>query len=658
MGDTQQIIKAHRISNMEELARIAIFGAEGNMEETPRQVASKDRTVTYGYGYTFIRRGRKEWERYKYLDDDLATIGIKLTDTEKDQLDAIADARNESEKPECKKDKTKLAKKLAEIDDLISEFEGDWKKNRKDLTEPEARMLLSRQLAHDSNDINRQFRSYLGKNNGDALSSHLQNTREMVGLHDLTYSGGPGKITKELTKALWNGDRARAASHIDHKLNNVQKKYRNGIAKRRYMQGNFIGYYYDPANPTKEEIQNVLKLQKERGKYIAEYEKLYGRQIARANEEFGELFDTAKLDEVQPFRESINIANIAKDGKLAKAEIPDKAPDMPELPALNPVPSAKGPLQPEGDILSKIGEMGQSMHDSDVDAAKAQAQIPEILGILLDKMFMPANSDASELSPLKTDHQQTMNQPMEHTNGYHTVSASELREIAFEGLAAIDERKNEMREWYSKNKGEPLAESMIEVAAAFSHLTDGEQKTSINNAVLTKEREDLNKEIQQRNEIAEAYGYNRFYARIPNFLKNRHQIDYDQWGRELEQKDSALSKREMENSPEMEKVLAKVNTPEFQEKKAQTLSEFKTSEAERLKDLAALDKEWDSFAGQKFCINRLIEKLPAKIGDMGIVVKGDPTDIDNLFSQSKQIGAQTEPAIQMTRQYERGMERS
>jgi len=133
MGNTRQMINTHKISNMEELARIAIFGAEGNMEETPRQVASKDRTVTYGYGYTFIRRGRKKWVLHKYLEDDLAAIGIALTDNENKQLKAIAEARNESEKPECKKDKTKLAKKLAEIDDLISDFEGDWKKNRKTL---------------------------------------------------------------------------------------------------------------------------------------------------------------------------------------------------------------------------------------------------------------------------------------------------------------------------------------------------------------------------------------------------------------------------------------------------------------------------------------------------------------------------------------------
>jgi hypothetical protein len=447
-----------------------------------------------------------------------------------------------------------------------------------------------------------------------------------------------------------------AASNIEHKSNNVKKEYRNGIAKRRYMQGNFIGYYYDPANLTKEEIQNVLKLQKERGKYIAEYEKLYGRQIAKANEEFGEVFDMAKLDEVQPFGKTVDIASLAKDGKLATAEIPDKTLETPELPVLSPLPSAIDPSKSDSSFLSKIGETGQKMYDSDVDAAKAHAQLPELMGDLLDKMFKPANSEASELSPLLDSRQRTMNQSMEQDNGYQTVSAGELRKVACDGLKEIEERKEEMRDLYTKNWGKPQAEPIIEMAAVFHHLSYDEQKTALTGAKLMKEREDLGKETQQRNEVAEAYGYNRFYAKIPNFMKDRHQKEYDQWGRELDRKELDLSKREAENKPGMDRVMAKTRTAEFQEKAAQTLAEFKTSETQRIKDLAALDKEWDTFEGRKFCINRLKDKLPERIGNMGVKVKGDPTDIDNLLKQSARIAAQTEPAIEMTRQYDRGMQ--
>jgi|WetSurMetagenome_2_1015567.scaffolds.fasta_scaffold00031_40 hypothetical protein len=239
---------------------------------------------------------------------------------------------------------------------------------------------------------------------------------------------------------------------------------------------------------------------------------------------------------------------------------------------------------------------------------------------------------------------------------YSIYPASELRKVAFAGLDAIEVRKEVMRGLFSQNWGKPLEEPVIEMGAVFHHLTDDEQKTAITGAKLMKEREDLNKETQRRNEIAEAYGYNRFYAKIPNFMKNRHQKDYDQWGRELEKKELDLSTREMENRPEMEKVLAKVRTSEFRDKTAQTLSEFRTSEAERIKELATLDKEWNSFEGQKFCINRLIDQLPKSIGNMAVQVKGDPKDIDNLLKQSDQIAAQTEPAIEMARQYDRGMQ--
>jgi|WetSurMetagenome_2_1015567.scaffolds.fasta_scaffold00868_3 hypothetical protein len=116
----KKMIEVHRISAMEDLTRKAVFKAEGRMEEYPRQVGG-DRTVTYGYGYTFIRYGGGllGWKRYEHLDNDLADIGIKLTKTEKDSIDAIASARNN--------------KKFSEVNKLISQFEKDWAKNHEPL---------------------------------------------------------------------------------------------------------------------------------------------------------------------------------------------------------------------------------------------------------------------------------------------------------------------------------------------------------------------------------------------------------------------------------------------------------------------------------------------------------------------------------------------
>jgi hypothetical protein len=647
----KEMIEVHKIADMEELTRKAVFKAEGRMEEYPRQVGG-DRTVTYGFGYTFIRYGgpKKGWKRYENLDNDLAAIGIKLTKTEKDSLDAIATARNN--------------KKFSEVNKLISQFEKDWAKNHKPLTHDTAVTLFRQELSHKSNDINRRFKDFLGKDNGNKLYDHLKNSREIAGLYKMTYNSGAGTITKDLAGALFDGNRAKACSIIQHDSNKVQKRYLRGIAKERYLAASFIGYYFDPAHPTPKEVEDVLALEETKGKAIAQYEKGYRNPIFNAKRDFKDVLSEAKVT-VTPFYDALKTAKNVPKEAIARTEAQEAVPVSSYQPAMEPAPvhagkeplqPVKEPVRPDEGLFSKIGEMGQRMHASDVDAAKAQTKIPELMGILLDKMFAPANSDASELSPLKTSNQQTMNQPGEQRNDYNIVPASELRRIAFGGLNAIDERKNVMSGLYSQKWGKPLAESMIEVAAGFSHLTADEQKTFIDNAVLSKEREDLNNETQQRNEIAEAYGYNRFYAKIPNFMKNQHQKDYDQWGRDLERKELDLSRREAKNGPEMEKVLAKVRTPEFQEKREQTFGEFKTKEAERLKDLAELDKEWDSYADRKFCINRLIDSLPKSIGNMGIKVKGDPTDIDNLLAQSKQIGAQTEPAIEMTRQYERGMQ--
>ena len=79
------------LNNFTEQLRSAITGVEG-LHGQPMNVG--DGTVTYGYGYTFIRNGTRSWERYDNLDDDLADIGITLTDAQKISLDEIADSLN------------------------------------------------------------------------------------------------------------------------------------------------------------------------------------------------------------------------------------------------------------------------------------------------------------------------------------------------------------------------------------------------------------------------------------------------------------------------------------------------------------------------------------------------------------------------------------
>jgi hypothetical protein len=347
------------------------------------------------------------------------------------------------------------------------------------------------------------------------------------------------------------------------------------------------------------------------------------------------------------------IINIPTPSKTASKEI-SKAPTPEQLPA-------------EKTFLQKTAGMLESMYDTDVNVSRAEYEsvkgladtfgraVEEGTDWLLNNLG-PGKAEAARLSPARTGNQQTSNHTGDYDNAYRIVPVRELRETASNALYSMYSRDLEIRKFIKENYGKPMNEAEIEESAVFSHLTREEQGAVKTAAKLTKERTELDKQTQQRNEIAEAYGYNRFYARIPNFLKNKHQKSYDQWGRELEQKDLDLSRREEANRPEIEKALAKISAPEFQEKKAQTAKEIRASDKERLNKLEAMSSERETFMDQKFSISRLLDKLPARIGDMGIKVKGDPTDIDNLLAQSKQIGTQTEPLIQMARQYGRGIE--
>jgi hypothetical protein len=465
-----------------------------------------------------------------------------------------------------------------------------------------------------------------------------------------------------------------------------------GWAKRRYIESEMLGLYNDRNNVSLDEAIQVYRMFQKHRDEIAGYEKLHGhhgsvktekwRRTAFEEANYGkkevktvaESFAPAKAvilaaiqeqckdnpklvakltDDINHFRQIDNHLNALKE--VEKQPLKAQAEPQPVYAAKETVQHQKENVQPEGGFLSKIGEMGQRMHDSDVEAAKAQTQIPELIGSLLDKMFSPANSDASEISPLKMN-RQIMNKADEQYSDYRIVPAGELRKTASDALYAMHSRELEIRKFINENYGRPMKEAEIETAAVFSHLTEKEQTTVETAAKLMNERANIDEQTKQRHEVAEAYGYNRFYAKIPNFLKNDHQKRYDCWGKDLEQKNLELREREEANRAVLEKTLAKISTPEFQEKKARTMAEIKASDVKLIRDLDSMGSEWETFTGRRFSINYLMDKLPERIGRLGIGVKGDPKDIENLLAQSDQIAAQTKPAIEMSRQYARGVE--
>jgi len=69
------------ISNFDEIVKKMILKSEGKNIEQPRNIVGGDHTVTYGYGYTFIRKNSQDvWSLYGDLDHDLLKIGITLTE--------------------------------------------------------------------------------------------------------------------------------------------------------------------------------------------------------------------------------------------------------------------------------------------------------------------------------------------------------------------------------------------------------------------------------------------------------------------------------------------------------------------------------------------------------------------------------------------------
>jgi|WetSurMetagenome_2_1015567.scaffolds.fasta_scaffold09303_5 hypothetical protein len=360
------------------------------------------------------------------------------------------------------------------------------------------------------------------------------------------------------------------------------------------------------------------------------------------------------------------VITVTGDGKTYSINIP--APSKTARKEISKAPTPE-PLPTEKTFLQKTAGMLESMYDTDMNASRAEYEsvkgLVDIFGRAVDggkdwllKSLGLGKAEGVGLSPAKTSYQQTPS-PGEHDNVYQNVSVRELRKTALAGLDAIGARKNVMRGLFSEKGGRALTDEEIEAKAIYGNLTKEEQQAVSLSAELTKEREKLDYKYNNWADTTRFCRFDRFYNKWKaDFMKSDRQKELDQLRREIGQKDLDLSKREEANSSDMERILAKIRTSEFQEKKAKTANEIRLNDIERVKGIKALDKEWDSFATDQFCINRLIEKLPDRIGDMGVKIKGAPGDIDNLLKQSEQIAAQTNPAIDMTRQYERGMERS
>jgi len=207
-------IVMHSIDNQNEVARRLIQSGEG-----PNQSKAKnlhDKTITLGFGYTFIRNVGKRWVVLDTLNSDLASIGITLTDKQRTDLQNIARAQNDGE--------------LNRADTLATQFEAAW--TAPPISDEQAETLIGTELARAEDAIQRQFRTILGDSDGDVLFASLDNTREKAGLLSLAYNV-QSLIGAGLVRALSTGDRAEAWFQIRYDSNSKTQKpeIRPGIAK-------------------------------------------------------------------------------------------------------------------------------------------------------------------------------------------------------------------------------------------------------------------------------------------------------------------------------------------------------------------------------------------------------------------------------------------
>jgi hypothetical protein len=77
------MINPHQVSGFKEVVKQFIILTEGGPLLQPKLITDKkgnsDHTITYGYGYTFIRKGTNgKWSIYSNLYDDLATSPINI----------------------------------------------------------------------------------------------------------------------------------------------------------------------------------------------------------------------------------------------------------------------------------------------------------------------------------------------------------------------------------------------------------------------------------------------------------------------------------------------------------------------------------------------------------------------------------------------------
>ena len=196
----------------------------------PKLYPAVDPTLTWGYGYTFLRKditGR--WSINEFLEPDLgiAELNISLSETELQQLNDIADQLN-----------TGTAEGATQAAALRDTFITNWNNTHSDLSVSQQEALFLADHEHQKNFLLNRLQSPrlgLTPEQGLGIYNSLENTKELIAIMSLFYNAQT-LVGRNLARALLQGNRAEAWYQIRYGWAANNPANNDGWAKRHYAE--------------------------------------------------------------------------------------------------------------------------------------------------------------------------------------------------------------------------------------------------------------------------------------------------------------------------------------------------------------------------------------------------------------------------------------
>jgi hypothetical protein len=521
-------------------------------------------------------------------------------------------------------------------------------------------------------------------------------SRERAVLVAMAYHGIISSRSAPLKDAIVNNDnRAEAWFQIRYK-GHMGKNDGPGQSCRHYREADLFGLYRNPDNISLDEAKQVYRMLQRHHQEITGYEKLHGPggsvknsqkrtgfeeanyNGAKGAKTIAESFAPAKAVLLAAIKEQYKdnpelVAQLTKDinnfrpidnhlnalKEIDKQLVKVQAEPQPVQPEKQPVKMANEPIQPESKPLHEILQTGLKVQESDIEAAKAEEIALQWLGEKLGKtadeakdwlseMLGPAKAGASELSPSKADNLQSVNQGNDQIAGYRNIPVNEIFGTLYETWQPCKEGYID-REQEKKKLIYDMPTKTYEQTRDWllnQQLTPDERNAYETRKELQKKRDYLENYYLDFKARGQKNGYYRFYSQhLPEFMKSEGQKKHEGERAELFQRHDELKEREEANLAACERREAKKNDPEFKKTVDHTYAEMTTDKTARSERIKVLDGEMVILKKRMTEMGKLSKYLPECIAEKELMLRGDPKDIDNVLSQSRDIRAQTAHAV-------------